>query len=460
MEKTGKIKSSSSTGLESGRGEDTLPQRQKQHSIFGYTLGCRLNAYETEALIDEFKQKCGVKRVTDPDDATIILVNTCAVTARSTARSRKYVRSFCRRNKPELVVVTGCVAEVTPEEFEKQDVLVLPNTAKSDLVEIVARKLGIPLLIKTEKTEKKESLNTIFPVAAPESINRTRAFLKIQDGCNNHCTYCIVPAARGPSRSQPRELVLSQATKIVSAGFNEILLTGVDLVRYGMDLYGDDYGLVHLVRELLKIGGFRVRLSSMEPIGLSTSMLEGIALPGVCRHLHIPVQSGSDRILEIMGRMYTSDDIRELFDRSMELFPGIGIGADVIVGFPGETEDDFRKTVDIVSHPAVAYLHVFPFSARPGTPAASMREVMVHTETITERARYLRSLSRKKRIRFRTSQTGTDALVLVESRIYKDTGRLIGMTDNYIPVISPPGSREGEMLKMTLSMDNICWNTR
>jgi len=457
MEKTGNSMSSSSTELKSGRGDDSLPQLQKHHSIFGYTLGCRLNVYETEALLDEFRHKCGVKRVNNPDDATIILVNTCAVTARSTARSRKYVRSFCRRNKPELVVVTGCVAEVAPEEFEKQDAIVLPNTAKSDLVEIVAGKLGIPLLVKTVE---KESLNPFFPLVAPEIINRTRAFLKIQDGCDNQCTYCIVPAARGRSRSQPRDLVLSQARKIASAGFSEILLTGVDLVRYGMDLYGRDYGLVHLVRELLKIGGFRVRLSSMEPIGLSTSMLESIALPGVCRHLHIPVQSGSDRILEKMGRMYTSDDIKVLFDRSMELFPGIGIGADVIVGFPGETEDDFRKTVDIVSHPAVAYLHVFPFSARPGTPAASMREIMIHTETITERARYLRSLSRKKRIRFRTSQAGTDAQVLVESRVHKDTGRLIGMTDNYIPVISPPGSREGDMLQMTLQMDDICWDIR
>ncbi|MCK4807498.1 MAG: radical SAM protein, partial [Candidatus Aegiribacteria sp.] len=239
-----------------------------------------------------------------------------------------------------------------------------------------------------------------------------------------------------------------------------ILLTGVDLVRYGKDLYGDDYGLVHLVRDLLEKGGFRIRLSSMEPIGLSTDMLEGIAYPGVCRHLHIPVQSGSDRILEEMGRMYSSDDIIELFDRGMELFPGIGIGADVIVGFPGETEKDFGKTVDLISHPAVAYLHVFPFSARPGTPAASMRSEMIHTETVTDRAEYLRSLSLEKRKRFRRSQIGTDVLVLVESRTDGDSGRLIGMTDNYIPVISPQGSREGEMVEMTLTERNICWNIR
>ncbi len=454
-----KTKKSKNSVIDCGRGDDSLPQFQNkiQHRIYGHTLGCRLNAFETEAILEEFRRRCGIERVSDPGDASIILVNSCAVTGRSTARSRKAVRSFCRRTDAE-VVVTGCVAEVTPEEFEHQDVILLPNTAKKDLVDIVAGRLGIPL--SSRSISERESAGAIFPFYAPEIMDRTRAFLKIQDGCDNHCTYCIVPAARGPSRSQPRELVLAQAESLASAGFLEILLTGVDLVRYGKDLYCDDYGLVHLVRDLLEKGGFRIRLSSMEPIGLSIDMLEGIAYPGVCRHLHIPVQSGSDRILEKMGRMYSSDDIIELFNRSMELFPGIGIGADVIVGFPGETEKDFRRTVDLISHPAVAYLHVFPFSPRPGTKAASMRSEMIHTETVTDRAEYLRSLSREKRKRFRRSQIGTDVLVLVESRTEGNSERLIGMTDNYIPVISPPGSREGEMVKMTLTENNICWSIR
>ena len=455
-----KTKRSKSSINECGRGDDSLPQLQKRtqpHRIYGHTLGCRLNAYETEALLEEFRLRCGAERVSEAVDASIILVNSCAVTGRSTARSRKSVRSFCRRTDA-VVVVTGCVAEVMPEEFDDQDVILLPNTAKSELVEIVAGKMGISL--SSRSSDPMESTGAIFPFRAPEIISRTRAFLKIQDGCDNQCTYCIVPAARGPSRSQPRELVLSQAESLASAGFLEILLTGVDLVRYGRDLYENDYGLIHLVRDLLERGGFRIRLSSMEPIGLSTEMLEGLAYPGVCRHLHIPVQSGSDRILEKMGRMYSSDDIIELFDRSMELFPGIGIGADVIVGFPGETEKDFRSTVDLISHPAVAYLHVFPFSARPGTPAASMHSEMIHTETITARAHYLRALSAEKRNRFRKSQIGTDALVLVESRSAGDGGRLIGMTDNYIPVVSPPGSREGEMVEMTLTEKDICWDVR
>ncbi|MEN8209984.1 MAG: MiaB/RimO family radical SAM methylthiotransferase, partial [Candidatus Fermentibacteria bacterium] len=369
----------------------------------------------------------------------------------------KSVRSFSRRTDA-VIIVTGCVAEVLPGEFNGQDVILLPNTAKKELVSIVADRLDIPLA--GSSSIRKEPAGAIFPVSAPLVISKTRAFLKIQDGCDNRCTYCIVPAARGPSRSQPRELVLSQARDLASAGYLEILLTGVDLVSYGRDLYANDYGLVDLVRDLLEMGSFRIRLSSMEPIGLSTEMLEGIALPGVCRHLHIPVQSGSDRVLEKMGRKYSTEDILELFDRSLELFPGIGIGADVIVGFPGETEKDFSMTVDIISHPAIAYLHVFPFSARPGTPAALMHSDMIHPETVTERAQYLRSISGEKRNRFRKSQIGTDALVLVESRTCGDSGRRIGMTDNYIPVISPPGSGEGELVKMTLREKDICWNVR
>jgi threonylcarbamoyladenosine tRNA methylthiotransferase MtaB len=423
--------------------------------VFGYTLGCRLNSYETEALLEEFRRRCGMQRVTDPAEADLIIVNTCAVTGRSTARSRKAVRSYLRTTGAE-VVVTGCVVQVTPEEFAGQRVILLPNTSKSRVVDIVAQKLGVDIRPKSisRKTE------TIFPACAPEILSRTRAFLKVQDGCGNNCTYCIVPAARGDSRSQPREVVISQARRLSDSGFREILLTGVDLVAYGTDLYEGSYGLSDLVRDLLRIGGFRLRLSSMEPIGLRSEMLQEIAYPGVCRHLHIPVQSGSDRILEEMGRKYTSGDIRRLFDTAGQLFPGVCIGSDVIVGFPGETEEDFNSTVELISHPAVAYLHVFPFSPRPGTPAAEMTDRMLHPETITERARLLRKLSGEKRRAFRESQLGHDVLVLVESRVHEESGRYIGMTDNYIPVKVPHGSREGDMLEMTLEHDDVCWDRR
>ncbi|MCD4847564.1 MAG: MiaB/RimO family radical SAM methylthiotransferase [Candidatus Aegiribacteria sp.] len=416
-----------------------------------------MNAYETEALLEEFRLSCGIERADCPENASLILVNSCAVTGRSTARSRKAVRYF-RKRTDAVVIVTGCVAQVAPDEFSDQNAIIVPNTDKSHLVETIAAILDIEY--SADNSEQDIPSGALFPVHAPEVISRTRAFLKVQDGCDNHCSYCIVPAARGRSRSQPRELVLSQARKLASAGFKEILLTGVDLVRYGNDMYGDDYGLVQLVRDLLSIGGFRVRLSSMEPIGLSSNMLEGIALPGVCRHMHIPIQSGSDRILSRMKRKYSKQVIIELLDKCMELFPGLALGADIIVGFPGETSKDFQDTVDLISHPAVSYLHVFPFSARPGTPAASYTEDMIHTETITERAVYLRSHSDEIKRKFRNDQMGKSAFALVESRFDKISGRLIGMTDNYIPVLTPDGSREGELVLMTIKDNNICWNTR
>jgi len=454
MKRRSNSRSSSPSG--SGRGADPLPHVVTAHRIWGHTLGCRLNAYETEALLEEFRLRCGMERVEDPSEASVILVNTCAVTGRSTARSRKSVRSLCRRTDA-LVVVTGCVVQVTPEEFGEQKVMLLPNTSKCELVDRVAGELGIS---PVPAGDTPDSRKLIFPASAPEVISRTRAFLKVQDGCDNRCSYCIVPAARGPSRSQPRGAVLEQAEKLSVAGFREILLTGVDLVAYGKDLYGDSYGLLDLVRDLLGVGGFRLRLSSMEPIGLKADMLEGIAYPGVCRHLHIPVQSGSDGILESMGRKYAAEDIRQIFDAAARLFPGIGIGSDVIVGYPGETEEDFRRTVDLISHPAVAYLHVFPFSPRPGTPAASMDDLMLHPETVTGRARELRALSRRKRREFRESQLGTDVTVLVESRVHEPSGRYIGMTDNYIPVIAPAGSREGDMVSMELGREDVCWGRR
>ena len=424
--------------------------------IYGYTLGCRLNSYETEALLEEFVSRCGAVRVSDPYAADLILVNSCAVTGRSTARSRKSVRQF-RRCSEATVVVTGCVVQVTPEEFDGQQVVLVPNTRKDRLVEEISSILGIELL----PSQPAPDGAVLFPVSAPRAMSRTRAFLKVQDGCDNRCTYCIVPAARGPSRSQPREVVLEHASILAESGFREILLTGVDLVRYGRDLYGtEDYGLPELVADLIDLGGFRVRLSSMEPIGLTTEMLEGIAMPGVCRHLHIPVQSGSDDVLQRMGRNYSCKDIETLFDRCSTLFPGLALGVDVIVGFPGETEEDYLRTVELVSHPAVSYLHVFPFSPRPGTPAAEWEMPALHTETVTGRAEALRSLSAGSRKAFRERCLGMKVEMLVEGRTDTDSGRHIGMSDNYIPLLAPPDSSEGELISATVSEENVCWGRR
>ncbi len=387
-------------------------------------------------------------RVETPADADLILVNTCVVTSRSQARSRKTVRSYLLKYPMAKVVVTGCGASVSPGDYSVMDndrVTVFPNRSKDQLVSIIA-----------EKEQSINSDNVLYPTFAPLITNKTRAFLKIQDGCSNACTYCIVPTARGKSRSQPREIVLKQAKEMVQAGYKEISITGVDIADYGRGLYTNGYGLPELVEELLEIGGFRLRIGSVEPQYFTVKTLEKLAIPGVCRHFHIPFQSGSDSILKTMGRKYSRSDENELLDMVEELFPGACIGSDILVGFPGETEQDFEQSRDLVSSGKINYLHVFPFSPRPGTPAAKMKPL--HTEYITTRAEKLREVSGKSRISFRESNINQTLTVLVESRMVNN--KMIGLTDNYIPVYAPPGAKEGDLVQVKLTSETICWGQR
>lgn len=419
-------------------------------AVYAETLGCRLNAYETDAVLEELAAVCGARRAGSPEEADLVIVNSCAVTGKAQARSRKTLRSLCRRTDG-LVVATGCVAEVYPDDLREPEVLVVPNTGKAGLARRLAGLLGF------EEGEEDAGPGGIFPRLAPAGAARTRSFLKVQDGCDNRCSYCIVPSARGASRSQPRELVLDQAAMLRDAGYRELVLTGVDLVSYGRDIYGTDgYALPDLVRDLLRLGGFRVRISSMEPVGLQADTLSRMALPGVCRHFHLPLQSGSDRILDLMGRGYGTSEEETLLGRIRRDFPGAAVGADIIVGFPGETDEDFARTLDMVSAFGLSYLHVFPFSPRPGTPAAGM-DTMLSPHTVADRARALRELGLEARRRFRLSMLGEDAICLVEGRSME--GESVGMTDNYIPVLCGD-AEEGEMLPMELTRENVAWGRR
>lgn len=418
---------------------------QKNTAVFGYTLGCRLNSYETEALVGELVDKLDGNRVSSPEDADLILVNTCAVTGRSQARSRKTVRSYIARYPNAAIVVTGCVAVVSPEDYQGMNrVTVIPNDKKQSIAAMISG------------TQETTSNGYLYPVFAPVTTSKTRGFLKIQDGCHNRCTYCIVPLARGDSRSQPRELVLSQAREMVEAGYREICLTGVDIADYGRGLYTNGYGLPQLVRDLLEIGGFRLRVGSVEPQYLTVKTLEDLAIPGLCRHFHIPFQSGSDRILKRMGRRYSRVEEDDLLNAVTTLFPGACIGSDIIAGFPGESEEDYQQSLALARDNRINYLHVFPFSPRPGTPAAQMKPL--HTEKITTRSEELRRVSAGSRREFRKNNLSTKQTMLVESR--KINGRMIGLTDNYIPVYAPELAGEGELAEVFLTEENICWGQR
>jgi len=411
--------------------------------VFGYTLGCRLNSCETDAMVASLAKGLDGTAAVSHRDADIIVVNTCTVTGRSAARCRKAVKGFRQKNPDALLIVTGCAAQTDPGQFTGIDnCIVTGNSSKDSLPELVK---GLP----------PEHLpdGVIFPSETARG-RRTRAFLKVQDGCDNRCTYCIVPLARGSSRSQPRELVIRQAKEISASGAMEVCLVGVDLAGYGRDIYGSNgYGLSHLVRDLLGIGGFRVRLSSLEPMRLTTRTLEELALPGVCRHFHIPLQSGSPRILSLMGRDFTKERAEELLACIHGLFPGACVGADIIAGFPGETGEDHALNISLAQGGLLAYLHVFPYSPRPGTPAAGMKGVP--PGIAAGRARELRELSERLRRGFRESMRGSEGLILVEGRRHGNSR--VGLTDNYIPVAAPQGSREGELCQVVLDDSNILW---
>ncbi len=414
-------------------------------AVFGYTLGCRLNSYETEALVGEIVEKISGKRVTSPEEADLILVNTCAVTGRSQARSRKAVRSYVARCPNVAIIVTGCVAVVSPGDFSEMDrVTVIPNDKKQLIASIVSG------------AHEEASDKNLYPVFAPITTSKTRGFLKIQDGCSNRCSYCIVPLARGDSRSQPRELVLSQAREMASAGYREICLTGVDIADYGRGLYSNGYGLPQLVKDLLDIGGFRLRIGSVEPQYLTVKTLEELVIPGLCRHFHIPFQSGSNSILSKMGRRYSREEENDLLNAVVSLFPGACIGSDIIAGFPGESEEDYQQSLSLATDKRINYLHVFPFSPRQGTPAAELKPL--HTEKITIRSQELRRVSSSSRREFRKSNLSTKQTMLVESR--QIDGRMIGLTDNYIPVFAPETAEAGELTEVFLTEETICWGQR
>lgn len=412
--------------------------------VFGYTLGCRLNACETDAMVASLVESFNGCVVPGFQEAQVIVVNTCTVTGRSGARCRKAVKGFRAGNPDAVMVITGCASEIDPEGFSGLGkCIVLGTEGKQDLPGILSGK------------PRSEGARGLFPSTVTPG-RRTRAFLKIQDGCDNRCTYCIVPLARGPSRSQPRETVLSQASGLAAAGKREICLVGVDLAAYGSDLYGDGYRLWNLVRDLLRLGGFRLRLSSLEPNSLTLAALSRLALPGVCRHFHIPVQSASTRVLTAMGRKYAAEGVRRLLQRLHHLFPGAAVGADLITGFPGETPEDHAANISLARSGLLSYLHVFPFSPRPGTPAASMKPL--HTEVVTARADELRRVSAELRKGFRRSMVGSQGLILVEGRKYG--GRPVGLTDNYIPLTAPEGAEEGTMVQVAVTAENICWGLR
>lgn len=398
------------------------------------TLGCRQNQFETDLMADAFRAD-GCETVPFGAEADVYVINTCTVTARADADSRRLIRQAVRRNPLAFVVATGCYAQANPRALlgiEGVD-LVLGNAEKAEVLRYLRDfAWGSPPRAAVGDIG---ALRTFQAAAAPTDPSRTRPFLKVQDGCNFACTFCIIPRVRGPSRSLPPDAAVAEARRLAAAGHPEVVLTGINLGTYGWDLKPRVW-LSDLVRRILTETDLpRLRLSSLHPHEVREDLIGLMAESGrICRHLHLALQSGDDGILRAMGRSYRARHFRETVRSAAEAAPGVAIGADVIVGFPGETEEAFQNTVALLAELPVAYLHVFTYSRRAGTAAAGMPD-QVSPEVKARRNAVLRALGQEKSLAFRGQAVGQVLPAVVLAERDRATGRLTALTDNYIPVL-------------------------
>jgi threonylcarbamoyladenosine tRNA methylthiotransferase MtaB len=398
------------------------------------TLGCKVNQYESDAIAQRLKD-LGCVPAGAEDPADLCIINTCTVTQKASMQSRQAVRQFIRSNPQAQIVVTGCYAQTEPNELKKIGGVhhIVGHGDKHNIPDIVlSQEKGLPYPSMTRRNILYEHHFKQIPVTV--FGNRTRPFLKIQDGCDTFCTYCIVPYARGRSRSMPLEKVLENIRDLKQAGFHELVLTGVHLGAYGLDL-SPQTTLTTLLEHIRESNAMdRVRLSSIEPHELTQDIIELVTkTENFCDHFHIPLQSGDDRILERMHRPYTSSFFRDLIVKIKDQVPDAAIGIDTLIGFPGETEKAFENTYSLIEKLPVTYLHVFPFSPRPGTPADKYPQ-KVPSKTIKTRCEKMRQLGNEKKRIFYETFVGKTVEVLIESKRDKATGLLKGITSNYIPV--------------------------
>jgi threonylcarbamoyladenosine tRNA methylthiotransferase MtaB len=397
------------------------------------TLGCRLNQVDTQSLQGALEAR-GFRAPGADEVADVVVVNTCTVTARAEASDRQAIRRLSRAHPGARVVVTGCWAQTEPEGVAglRGVDLVVGNGEKHRLPDLLRSLLGGGAVGRVHVGDVSRLAG--MPVVPPaRSAGRSRAFLKIQEGCRHRCAFCIVPRARGASRSQEPEVVLDQARALVEAGHRELTLTGVDLGSYGTDLVPRT-SLAALLGAMVELSGLHwIRLSSLLPAYFTPALIEVVTGSAVVApHLHIPLQSGSDRVLRLMRRPYTAAMYAGLVERLVKARPGLGLGADVIAGHPGEREIDFGETAALVDALPFSYLHVFPYSDRRTTEAATMGD-RVDEPTKARRSRRLRDLGWRKNRVFREALVGTVQEVLVlEGR--EAGGRLVGLTGNYVEV--------------------------
>lgn len=421
------------------------------------TLGCKVNQTESEAMAQLFRE-ANYQVVSSSEDADVVVVNTCTVTNTGDSKSRQVIRRMIKAHPESVVVVMGCYAQTAPGEIlgiEGVD-LVLGNQDRTKVLEWIER-------VKAEKAPQ-NAVRGIWDAEEFEELpqlreeHRTRAMLKIQEGCNQFCTYCIIPYARGPLRSRRPENAIAEARRLVEEGYPEIVLTGIHTGYYGKDLAGN-WNLARLVQELDKISGLRrLRLSSIEPMEFTSELIESIVSSDkVCPHLHIPLQSGSDKVLARMHRPYDLNEYRALLARLLQRIPDLAVTTDIIVGFPGETDEDHASTIEFVKSCSFSGIHAFPYSKRKGTPAADYPD-QVLKKLKEQRVKELLVVARDSQARFSQSFIGKSVEVLIEK--VDLTGCAVGHTPHYIQVEIPARDNgmswsAGEFATIVLEEHNI-----
>jgi threonylcarbamoyladenosine tRNA methylthiotransferase MtaB len=409
---------------------------ENRKKVAFYTLGCKLNFSETSTIARSFQNE-GFDRVDFEEVADMYVINTCSVTENADKQFKQVVRKAMKLNDKAFVAAIGCYAQLKPEELANVDGvdLVLGATEKFKITDYI-NDLSKNDFGEVHSCEIEEA---DFYVGSYSIGDRTRAFLKVQDGCDYKCTYCTIPLARGISRSDELENVLKNAKEISGQGIKEIVLTGVNIGDYGKGEFGNkkhEHTFLELVQELDKVEGIeRLRISSIEPNLLKNETIEFVSKSRTfVPHFHIPLQSGSNEILKLMKRRYLREIYTERVNKIREVMPDACIGVDVIVGFPGETDEHFLETYHFLNDLDISYLHVFTYSERDNTEAAEM-EGIIPANVRAKRSKMLRGLSVKKRRAFYESQIGTNRTVLFESD--NKEGYIHGFTENYVRVKTP-----------------------
>ncbi|MCP4021822.1 MAG: tRNA (N(6)-L-threonylcarbamoyladenosine(37)-C(2))-methylthiotransferase MtaB [Desulfobacteraceae bacterium] len=399
------------------------------------TLGCKVNQYESDGIASCLKAK-GLTKAGMKQDADVCIINTCAVTSKASMQSRQAIRKIIRENPNAKIIVTGCHAQTDPEEIKEIDHVsqIVCHKNKFSISETILDEIDtIDDGFQTSPALMKEKEFRYFKEAVRGEM--TRAYLKIQDGCDAFCTYCIVPYARGRSRSMPQKEVVRHLKDLAATGFNEVIITGIHTGMYGLDLEKK----ISLLQLLEKIDreklAHRIRLSSIEPGEVNQGLIDLAGKDHIlCDHFHIPLQSGDNTILEKMKRPYTAAFFADIVEKIHKKIPLAGIGVDTLIGFPSETNAQFENTYKLIESLPVTYLHIFPFSARKGTPAFHF-DGKVHPKTIKERCTRIRELDQKKRLAFIKNNLNKPLEGLVQHKRDGKTGMLKAVTSNYLTVL-------------------------